>query len=130
LALGERLRALLAERALSLSELARLSDLSKGYLSQLTTGKASNPSVEALGRIAAALGLKTGDLLGEADASSPDLSRLPSGLRAFVEAEAQAGRPLATQEVEMLAGIRYRGRQPATREDWAYLYETIKRVAR
>ena len=27
----------------------------------------------------------------------------------------------------MLAGIRYRGLQPGTKDDWRYLYESIRR---
>jgi transcriptional regulator with XRE-family HTH domain len=52
---GRRLRALRQSRGVSLSELARETDYTAGYLSQVESG-ASIPSISALATLAAALG--------------------------------------------------------------------------
>lgn len=128
--LAKKLKALLSSHGLSLSELARRSGLSKGYVSQLTTGKASNPSVDAVGRIAAAFGVKTGELLGDDVPAGPAPDTLPEGLRAFAATAEQAGTPLPSQDLQMLQGISYRGRHPTTEEEWRFLYDTIRLVLR
>lgn len=62
--LARSLRVQRQARGLSLGELARRSGVSKASLSNLETG-AGNPSLETLWRIAGALGLPLGELLGE-----------------------------------------------------------------
>ncbi|MBM4319312.1 MAG: helix-turn-helix transcriptional regulator [Deltaproteobacteria bacterium] len=127
--LQQRLRELLASRGLSVSALARQAGLSKGYVSQLLSGKASNPSVEAVSRMAEALGVTRAALLGDERSPGEELA-LPAGLLAFLQECAARGMPLSGEDVQMLAGIRYRGRQPQSAEDWAYLYESIRRSIR
>ena len=125
---GARLKALRAERDLSLDVLAELSGVSKSYLWSLEHGK-NVPTVDAAGKIADALGVRLSYLLGE-DGGLELPKRLPKGLQDFVERCETRGEDLGSEDVMMLAGIRYRGRQPRTADDWAYVYETIKRTIR
>jgi transcriptional regulator with XRE-family HTH domain len=60
--LGERLKQARLARNISLTALARLSGLSKGFLSQVETGS-TNPSLGSLQRLAQALSLSISDLV-------------------------------------------------------------------
>jgi transcriptional regulator with XRE-family HTH domain len=61
--LGARIRALRLEAAITQEKLAWESDLDKGYLSQLESGKRL-PSLPVLFRLAARLEVEVADLLG------------------------------------------------------------------
>jgi len=127
-AIGTRIRTRREELGLSLSALADQSGVSKGYCSQLENGAATNPSVDTISRIAAALGVALHDLLGESRQAENESPRLPRGLTEFITERERDGRPLPSADVEMLRGISYRGRQPRSGDDWAFLYETIIRT--
>jgi transcriptional regulator with XRE-family HTH domain len=60
---GGKIRALRAEKQMTLDKLAEKSGLSKGLLSKLENNSDSNPSLETLHSIAAAFDLTTADLL-------------------------------------------------------------------
>ncbi len=124
--LGERIRALRHQQQLSLSQLARLSGVSKGYLSQVERSASARPSAATLFAVARALGTSIAELL-EADASVslPDPIDVPDSLREFGD---EVGLPPV--DIEMLAGIRYRGASPRSKEDWRFLYESIRRSIR
>lgn len=62
MSIGERVREARVERKLTLSALAGRSKLSKGFISQVENGF-SNPSVESLRRIAAALSVPAAQLI-------------------------------------------------------------------
>ena len=122
--LGDRIRALRQRQKLSLSELSRLSGVSKGYLSQVERSIANRPSAATVFSVADALGVPVAELYEGAEPAETmlDDAEIPDSLRQFVE-EAS----LPPVDVEMLAAIRYRGAQPRTREDWRFLYESIRR---
>lgn len=61
--IGEKIKELRKERNMSARELARRSGISQGYLSQLETGKNSNPTNEVLNKIAKGLNIPNGTLL-------------------------------------------------------------------
>ncbi len=61
---GERLRAARKERGMSLADLARATELSKGFISQVESG-VSNPSLASLRKLTTALDLAPGGLLDE-----------------------------------------------------------------
>lgn len=124
MALSDQIRRRRAERGLSLAELARLARISKGYLHQLESGSdGSRPSADILYRIAFALGTSVGDLLEKQLLRTEDeLTDIPAALRQFALAE-----QLDDDIVKMLAGIKYRGQQPSTSDDWRFVYESIKR---
>lgn len=60
--LGENVRRLRTTRGLSQEELAFAADMKRSYLSDLERGT-RNPSVRALGRLAAALAVEPAELL-------------------------------------------------------------------
>jgi transcriptional regulator with XRE-family HTH domain len=117
---GERLKRRREEQGWTAAELARRAGVSKAYLSRLEAGKTVRPSAAILERLAAALGTTVADLR-EHDLPPAERS-VPEALRDFA---AEAG--LSAEDVAMLAGIRLRGRQPATAEDWRFVFEAIRR---
>jgi transcriptional regulator with XRE-family HTH domain len=118
--LGERLKRRRAERGWTAAELARRAGVSKAYLSRLEAGKTVRPSAAVLEHLATALGTTVADLR-EQDLPTAERN-VPEALRAYA---AEAG--LSAEDVAMLAGIRFRGQQPATAEDWRFVFEAIKR---
>src|SRR3989337_1547282 len=101
--LGECIKRFRGDLDLSLSELARRAEISKGYLWQLENGKrVVRPSATTLYAIADVLGVTPADLLGRAadEASEP----VPTSLRDMAIA-----RDLPNTDVEMLASINFRG---------------------
>lgn len=63
--MSENVKRLREEKNLSQSELARLSGVSQSYISELEDGKAKNPSIKTLGKIAEALGVTVTAILEE-----------------------------------------------------------------
>ena len=119
--LSEQIRKHRQNEGLSLTELARLSRVSKGYLSHLENDlHGPRPSADVLYRIATALGTSVHELLGKQ--ADNNLDDLPAELRAFASDE-----NLPEEEIALLARIEYRGRRPRTVADWRFLYEAIKR---
>ncbi len=127
MALSDQIRKRRYEQSLSLTELARRSRISKGYLSQLEKDPdGPRPSADVLYRIAFALGTTIGALLEKQIVSSNvELTDIPEGLRKFALAE-----QIPEEEIKMLAQIHYRGHRPCTTDDWKFLYESIKRSVR
>jgi transcriptional regulator with XRE-family HTH domain len=119
---GQEIRRRREEQGLSLTDLARLAGVSKGYLSEIESNSAARPSAATLFKIASALGTSVGELLGKSGPDSQPVNLdIPESLRQFAE-EAK----LPDAEVRMLAGIRYRGKSPKTADDWRYIYESIR----
>lgn len=126
--LGSRVRALRRRQKLSLADLARLSGVSKGYLSQVERSLTVRPSAATIFAIAEALGTTVSELFeGKAPGADrpSDGGQVPASLQEFA---LEAGLP--PTDIDMLAGIRYRGVQPRDKEDWRYLYESIRRSIR
>ena len=113
---GQRIKKLREERGWSYSQLAQEAKVSRSYLYLIETGD-SSPSGEKLRSIANALGVSVSDLLE----TVPGKSEIPNTLKSFAEKE-----KLSREDVEMLARLRYRGKQPATVEQWRILYSVIK----
>lgn len=124
--LAERLTRLREQQALSLSEVARRARISKAYLSQLEHGESKQPSYAVLDRLATALAASVDDLTGREGSWDPSQHEpVPVSLRTFAS---ESGLPEV--DIEMLSKIHYRGKRPTDPEDWAHLYETIKRTIR
>ncbi|HXH23185.1 MAG TPA: helix-turn-helix transcriptional regulator [Dehalococcoidia bacterium] len=120
---GAEIRRRRQQQGLSLTDLARLAGVSKGYLSQIEAGAATRPSAQTLFKLAKALGTSMAELLGEQTSeTAPDIEEMPASLREFAR---EANLPEA--DLRMLAGIRYRGRAPRTKDDWRFVYESIRR---
>src|SRR5258708_7478994 len=122
---GERIKLRRAEKGLSLAELARRADISKGYLHSIESGETRSPSAEILFRIATELGTTIADLLGEESVDINTLADYPAGLKEFAENE-----HLTQPDIDMLKHIQYRGSRPESIDDWKYIYESIKRTLR
>ena len=126
MALGSQIRDVRERQGLSLSEVARRARISKAYLSQLEHGESTHPSYEVIVRLATALGTSVSHLTGRPAVWEPaQIEPLPASLRAFAQ---QARLPEA--DVSMLAKIHFRGKLPRNPDDWAHIYETIKRTIR
>jgi transcriptional regulator with XRE-family HTH domain len=110
------------EKGWRLSDLARATNVAKGYLSEILSGKATRPSAVSLASIAEALGTSVADLLGTPARVANAAVTVPQSLLEFATAE-----QLPEEDIQMLAGIRFRNAQPKTANDWRYLWESIKR---
>ena len=74
---GASLAAVRAQRGISLDEVSRLAGVSKSMLSQIERGQA-NPTVAVVWRLATALGVPLGELLGEEKPVAPLLTSVPA----------------------------------------------------
>jgi transcriptional regulator with XRE-family HTH domain len=74
---GVALAALRQQRGLSLDELSRQAGVSKSMLSQIERAQA-NPTVAVVWRLATALGVPLGELLGEERPAEPLLATVPA----------------------------------------------------
>lgn len=120
MALGEHIRARRQERGLTAAALARMARISRAHLSEIERGHVANPSSAVLQRLAESLETTTASLLGVTEATRGD--NLPRSLLEY----ARLAR-IPPEDLAMLAGIRYRGTQPARIDDWRYLHESIRR---
>lgn len=79
-----------------------------------------------MARLATALGVTVEELTGQSSVWDPsDQEAIPSSLRAFASTSG-----IPDVDVNMLSKIHFRGKRPADPDDWAHLYETIKRTIR
>jgi len=119
---GQRVRRFRTDRGLSPSELAAKAGVSKSYLSELEngTGRAQRPSADVLYRLGKALGVAMSDLLGRPVIIEPTRER-PASLVKFAK-----DAKLPEADIEMLAGIKFRGDQPRTPERWSFIYQAIR----
>ncbi|MCW3096516.1 MAG: transcriptional regulator, family [Chthonomonadaceae bacterium] len=124
--IGQRIKARREERGLSLSALADLAKVSRGYLSQIESGDVENPSAAVLFRIAKNLGTSVAKLLGEVQepgTEGQENEPLDPILLQFAREEA-----LTEDDIRMLSGIKRRGQRPQNVNDWRFIYEAIKRT--
>jgi transcriptional regulator with XRE-family HTH domain len=124
---GQRIRRYREERGLTATELADKAGVAKSYLSTLEhdeKGKnVRRPSADTLYRIAEVLGVAMSDLLGKPIITAAQSHR-PASLLKFAKS-----RNLPEADIEMLAGIRFRGGEPKTAERWEFIYQAIKNSA-
>jgi len=118
-AMGERIRHRRKELGLTAKALARAAGVSASYLSQLEHGKHTQPSLDVLGALAAALELTMGELLVD-----PPIVVLPSVPAALSELAVELGLDPGT--TTMLSTIQLDGRQPRTREGWLLVLLAIE----
>lgn len=119
--LGARLRKRREERELTLSKLAENAGVSKSYVWSLENGRANaRPSGRTLYAIAKALGTTMTDLLGQQLLAEPT-REVPDSLREFAAAD-----DLAEADVQMLAGVNFRGKQPDDVESWRFIWRAIR----
>lgn len=120
--IGERVKRFREERQLSPAELSEAASVSRSYLSELESGRGSaqRPSADTLYRLAKVLGVAMSDLLGRPVLLEATRER-PASLLEFAKM-----RNLPESDIEMLAGIEFRGERPKTAERWAFIYEAIR----
>ncbi|MEO0537467.1 MAG: helix-turn-helix transcriptional regulator [Cyanobacteria bacterium P01_A01_bin.123] len=117
---GDKIRKRRSEEGLSQEKLAQTVGISRNYLSQIERGVATNLSWQVMNRLTAALGLKA-EQGSDSEATIAGRMDLPSSLVAFAQKA-----DLPTDDVLMLARLKYRGQQPTTLEKWELLYNVIK----
>ncbi len=113
---GKLVRDRRKQEKLNQEELAQAVGISRNYLSQIERGEATNLSWQVRKALAASLGLDPGAQGPESGDPS-----LPEGLEEFARRV-----KLPPDDVKMLAGLRYRGKQPTTPDKWELLYNVIK----
>lgn len=124
---GSRIRKLREQRSMSLQDLADGAKISKTYLWQVENGRVGQPSAQKLLAIARALETTIASLLGQPVVKVDDEEiEIPASLADFLRRAAG----VTEAEKKMLAGIQYRGKRPSSADDWAFIYETIKRATR
>ena len=119
-ALSDNLKRLRTDKRLSQAALSRQADVSPAYLSELESGQGKRPSGQVLMRLAKALGVTIAELIGD-DVRPGNASVEPDpSLIEFAES-----RNLPASDVQMLAGIRFRGDPPKTVRRWSMIYDAI-----
>ncbi len=118
----EELRQLRSARGISLTQLAKLTGLSASYLHHLEHGRIQRPGPEKLDRILLALSQRVARRPDEPSAAIFDV---PKGLQ---DLALERGSQLTPADVQMLARIRVKGQQPATREDWRLLWNVLQYI--
>ncbi len=104
------------QEKLSQGDLAQQVEISRNYLSQIERGEATNLSWKVRQRLCEVLGLAVDGI-----ESSHELQGLPESLVACA-----MRLKLPSDDVQMLANLKYRGKQPDTPEKWEMLYNVIK----
>jgi transcriptional regulator with XRE-family HTH domain len=123
--MGQRIKQRREELQISLTQLSEKAGVAKGYIWELeneNSDKDVRPSADTVFKIAEALGTSAADLLGKKIQQTPTPD-IPDTLRQFAEAQ-----DLTEADVEMLARIEFRGEKPETKDDWQYIYESIRRT--
>lgn len=129
MAIGEKLQELRRLKSMSMTELASVAEVSKSYLWELETGKQTNPSLEVLQRLAEALDVTIGELLGTpavraaipAQDASPD-----AGLDEFLRDRKRQGVAVPEKDVQVLMQVQAREGRRRSKEDWAFFYRSWK----
>ncbi len=122
---GQRIKRRREELKISLNQLSEKSGVAKGYLWELEDDKGEKnvrPSADTLFKVAEALGTSAADLLGK-KVKQPSIIEVSDSLKSFAQKN-----NLPDSDVQMLAGIQFRGEKPENEADWQYIYESIRRT--
>jgi transcriptional regulator with XRE-family HTH domain len=121
--LGQNVRFQRKGRGWSLSELEERSGVPKAYLSDLENGTGGKPNIQYLFQIATVFGTTIDALIKgpQAEPTPEQISLLPQGLQELAH-EAD----LTDDEVQMLAGLNFRGNRPRDKDSWRAIYDVIK----
>jgi len=125
MSLAARIRERRQEKGFSLDDLASRAGISKTYLWELekdATGS-KKPSADVLMRIASALTTTIADLLSLPSVKVQQQQvEIPPALIQFQERMKLQGAPLTADDLRDLAGMKFRGGQPQTADEWNSLY--------
>jgi transcriptional regulator with XRE-family HTH domain len=128
--LGPRIVAMRSEKGWSMSKLADESGISKSLLHRIENEDTSNPELGTLKKIAKALEVTVGDLLGnEVVRSVRQLpQKRPAWLADLVTTLKKSDKEPDEDLLEALYVLQNRkGQSKTTTEDWLYLYQTLER---
>lgn len=128
--IGSRISALRDEKGLSLSKLADVSGISKSILHRLENEEQANPELATLQKIARALEVTVGDILGrEVVKNARLLPTEPPQWLATLKTQLKAqGKEPDPAYLEALYVLQNRKGQDNTKdEDWMFLYQSIER---
>ncbi len=131
--LASNLRKFRDAKGLSLDEVAKSADISKAYLWELERDKdgTKKPSAAVLMAIAKALSRSLAELLALPTVQSPSGPvELPASLEEFRKRLESQGQSLTDEDLRDLAGVRFRGAQPETADEWHQLYLLMASKAR
>lgn len=123
--LGEKIKERRKKLGWSLDELAKKSNISKAYLSQLETGESERPSAKILYNIAVILGISIAELLGKTLILKERDEQVPKPLE-----KAAIEHGWSQDDIKMLLGVALRAKKnkkDLAPKDWFILYETIKK---
>ena len=127
--LAQNLKRLRLQKQWTQPILAEKADVSKGYIYMLEMGEMDNPSLDVLHKIANALDCTIADLVGDPKIAVRDVPiEIPESLQKFARHKRKLKEPLTEDDLKNLARTEFRGKRPETVEDWAYLYEFLKRT--
>ena len=118
--LGERIKQRREEKGITAVELARRAEISKGYVSQARGWPGFEPIRHDFVPDRDDPRDYGGRLAGRGDPAGQH--RYSSWVARFCQRS-----NLPEQDVRMLAKIRFRGEQPRDKDDWRFLYESIRR---
>ena len=120
--LGEKIRHYRKCQGLSLNKVSELSGISKAYLSQLENGKNKQPSANILLKLSEVLKTTIQELM-----EKPIGSFIPDSLQELIDTKKDE-LDIRDEDIKMLSCICYRGRYPATADDYEYILKTIRFV--
>lgn len=129
--LADRIRALRLQAGLSLEDLAEKAGVSKTYLWELEKDLSGEkkPSADVLLRIATALSTTIADLLDlpmvTKDHNKVEISQ---SLQEVSERMKKSGTPIAQEDLQDLATMKFRGGQPRSADEWQQLYLLLKTI--
>lgn len=116
---GKQVRDRRIQEGWSQEELAQKIGISRNYLSQIERGQSTNLSWQVREQMSSLLGLKADGVEEAIEAID-----IPPSLAEFAQSA-----HLPPDDVQMLARLKYRGKQPTTAEKWELLYNVIKMTA-
>ena len=133
MSIAGRIRELREAKSLSLDELATKAGISKTYLWELEKDESGvkKPSADVLLKVANALSTTIADLMAlpSVRVHKTDLE-IPPSLGEFQERMKNIGTPLTADDLRDLAGMKFRGGQPQTADEWHSLYLVLAASAR
>jgi transcriptional regulator with XRE-family HTH domain len=126
--LAENLKRIRLQKQLTQPGLAEKVGVSKGYVYMLESGEMTNPTLDILHKIASGLDCTIADLTGDPKIAPRAVTELPESLVRFAKQRKRAGEALSEEDLMNLAQTQFRGKRPESVEDWAYVYEFLKRT--
>lgn len=128
--IGPRIIAMRSEKGWSMSKLAEESGISKSLLHKIENDETSNPELGTLRKIAKALDVTVGELLGnEVVQNVRQLpQKRPAWLAELVTRLKKSDKEPDEDLLEALYVLQNRkGQSKTTADDWLYLYQTLER---